>query len=177
VTYTARPGTVAQRAIAHLESLPRGAELMTSRLAEAIGTPGENLLACLEAPLKHGAVFRRQKDTAPRAPFFWSLVDHSKKPQQGANRDASAEQSHGAAGSDSPTGRGVDGASAVGAAPVSSSTPDTIDEPTTALRFKNASWWLTGQLAIEATDGTVILCPPVDAQRLAEFAQRMRGAS
>lgn len=30
-------------------------------------------------------------------------------------------------------------------------------------------------LAIEAVDGTVILASPLDAQRLAEFAQRLRG--
>lgn len=42
-------------------------------------------------------------------------------PQQGANRDASAEQSHVAEGSASPTGRGADGPTACGAAPVSSS--------------------------------------------------------
>jgi hypothetical protein len=39
-------------------------------------------------------------------------------PQQGANRDASTGQSHDAAGSESPAGRGTDGAAALGAAPV-----------------------------------------------------------
>lgn len=38
-------------------------------------------------------------------------------PQEGANRDASAEQSHGAGGSDSPAGRGTNGAPVVSAAP------------------------------------------------------------
>lgn len=38
-------------------------------------------------------------------------------PQKGANRDASAGQSHDAAGSESPNGRGTNGASALGAAP------------------------------------------------------------
>lgn len=46
---------------------------------------------------------------------------------QGANRDASAEQSHVAEGSTSPTGRGADGPIAGGAAPVLSSK----DEPAT----------------------------------------------
>lgn len=40
-------------------------------------------------------------------------------PQQGANRDASAGQSHVAEGSASPAGRGADGPTACGAAPVS----------------------------------------------------------
>jgi predicted phage-related endonuclease len=39
-------------------------------------------------------------------------------PQQGANRDASTGQSHGAEGSVSPTGRGTSGAPALSAAPV-----------------------------------------------------------
>jgi hypothetical protein len=38
-------------------------------------------------------------------------------PQEGANRDASTGQSHDAAGSESPVGRGTNGASALGAAP------------------------------------------------------------
>lgn len=41
----------------------------------------------------------------------------SKTPPKGANRDASTEQSHGAAGSESPPGRGTNGAPALGAAP------------------------------------------------------------
>lgn len=45
-------------------------------------------------------------------------IEHT---QQGANRDASAEQSHVAEGSASPTGQGADGPTACGAAPVLSS--------------------------------------------------------
>lgn len=49
-----------------------------------------------------------------------SLPASPNTPQQGANRDASAGQSHVAEGSASPTGRGADGPTACGAAPVSS---------------------------------------------------------
>lgn len=52
---------------------------------------------------------------------------------QGANRDASAGQSHVAEGSASPTGRGADGPTACGAAPVSS--PATITTGTLCARL------------------------------------------
>lgn len=81
MSYTPRPGSIAERAIEHLKTLPRGAEVMTSALAEELGTPGENLFGCLEAAHKHGAIFKRQKIDGPRAPFFWSLVDHSSIPR------------------------------------------------------------------------------------------------
>jgi hypothetical protein len=74
--YGPAPGTVAYRALAHLQALPRGAEVMTSVLAEALNTDGYRLTPCLEAPLKHGLLFRRQRDTHPRSPFWWSLTDH-----------------------------------------------------------------------------------------------------
>lgn len=49
----------------------------------------------------------------------WHRVASAKEtPQEGANRDASAGQSHDAEGSASPAGRGTNGASARGAAPV-----------------------------------------------------------
>jgi len=143
VDYTPKAGTVAQRALAHLESLPDGAELMSSALGAAISAP-HDIRPYLEAAEKHGLLFKRQRDTHPRSPFFWSLTDHTKKPKapwpevptfllkgngtpntppQGANRDASAEQSHGAAGSASPRSRGTNGAPARGAAPVFPDTP------------------------------------------------------
>ena len=74
--YTPRPGTVAYRALAHLETLPRGAELMTSALGEAIGISGNNLRPNLDAALGAGLVFRRQRDNHVRSPWFWSLTDH-----------------------------------------------------------------------------------------------------
>jgi hypothetical protein len=55
----------------------------------------------------------------PATPPFPTFNGHT---PQGANRDASAEQSHGATGSESPTGRGTNGAPALGAAPVSLTT-------------------------------------------------------
>lgn len=82
-------------------------------------------------------------------------------PQQGANRDASAEQSHGAEGSESPTGRGTDGAPALGAAPVfhtpaldsqqvlkaEAATPDATDRENPAMRSPIGGSMGTGQPA------------------------------
>lgn len=81
-TYTPQPGTVAFRALAHLETLPAGAEIMTSALAEAIGAPALSVGPCLEPALRGRAVFRRQKDTHARSPWWWSLTDHSSLPRQ-----------------------------------------------------------------------------------------------
>lgn len=149
--FTPHPGSVADRAIAYLQSQPaKGAEVSSPALAEAIGVPAAHLSVSLEQARDRGAVFARRKGGHLRSPLFWSLVDHSAKhgrtgeafspangsqkpdgaaaipcvkagretPQKGANRDASAEQSHGAEGSESPTGRGDNVAPALGAAPV-----------------------------------------------------------
>jgi hypothetical protein len=135
MSYEPRPGSVPDRVIAHLRTLPHGAERLSSQLAEAINAPPANVAACLEGAAAAGALFRRKKDSHVRAPIYWSLVDHTKAngnahaptaqpkvakktPPEGANRDVSAGQSHGADGSESPPGRGTDGAPALGAAPV-----------------------------------------------------------
>lgn len=132
--YSPAPGTTAYRVIAHMETLPAGAEVMTSALAEAIGVPANNLTPCLEAAVNAGKLFRRQRDNHIRSPYWWSLTDRAggqpppkrqtvyvpdepKTPQKGANRDASTGQSHGAEGSESPNGRGSNAAPALGAAP------------------------------------------------------------
>jgi hypothetical protein len=259
-TYEPRPGSVPARVIAHLQTLPYGAERLSSQIAEAVKAPPAHVTACLEGAVTAGAIFRRKKDSHVRAPIYWSLVDHTKAngnapapatqsevakktPPEGANRDASAGQSHGAGGPESPAGRGTDGAPALGAAPVfpmrasraepasdgsqkpngawhDSSTataragsdtptqgpqhvlkaeaarPDATDrgapanaspvggptgagqaaaaaptrvEKPEALRGKNAAWWMTGELAVEAEDGTVIVFDSLLAAKLVGF--------
>lgn len=79
--YEPRPGTVAFRVLAHLETLPAGAEVMTSALAEAINAEASQIQPCLELALKAGQVFRRQKDDHIRSPWWWSLTDHSGIPK------------------------------------------------------------------------------------------------
>lgn len=79
--YTPEPGTVAFRVLAYLETLPKGTEVMTSALAEALGLEGRNVAPCLETALAKSVVFRRQRDTHVRSPFWWSLTDYSAIPK------------------------------------------------------------------------------------------------
>lgn len=86
--YAPAPGTIAFRALAHLETLPAGAEMMTSALAEAIGAAALNVAPCLEAPLRYGLIHRRQRDNHARSPYWWSLTDHSRAPKADIRRPA-----------------------------------------------------------------------------------------
>ena len=82
MSYEPSPGTVAFRALAYLETLPQGAEVMTSALAEALHLDDYKTLApCLEAAVKGGAVFQRKRDDHPRSPWWWSLTDFSALPK------------------------------------------------------------------------------------------------
>jgi hypothetical protein len=127
-----RPDTIAWKSVRYLETLPKGAEILCSKLAEAIGVDTKLIQPSMLAAVAAGQVFRRQKDDHARSPWWYSLTDYSKIPRalvqrilipetppKGANRAASAGQSHGAAGSESPNGRGTNGAPALGAAPAS----------------------------------------------------------
>ncbi len=105
-------------------------------------------------------------------------------PPQGANRDASAGQSHVAEGSASPTGRGADGPTACGAAPVSHPGPVTMAEPPAppadekpTLKLGDLNDWLApiqinaaglASLGIEhsGTDKTAKLYKPSDKDRI-----------
>ena len=72
-----RPGSVADRAIAYLQSQPAaGTEVSSAALAEAIGAPAGSIIACLQPALDAGLVFARKKGGHARSPAFWSLVDH-----------------------------------------------------------------------------------------------------
>ena len=194
--YVAKPGSIADRAIAFLQSQPAaGTEISTSVLAEAVRVSGSSLPACLEAALKAGAIFVRKKGGHVRSPLFWSLVDHSAKhaqtgeaispangsqkpdggapipaakagretPPKGANRAASAGQSHGAEGSASPAGRGNNVAPASGAAPA-------FQSPRFAL-------WSNGVLQIErdAVGGAapIVLLSPDETRALVRYLDRM----
>jgi hypothetical protein len=137
MSYEPRPGTVAWKALQHLETLPAGAEILGSALAEAIGAEPYQIQPCMLALIAAKMAYRRQKDEHLRSPWWYSLTDHSKIPRapvqrvalpsatehtpQGANRDASAEQSHVAEASASAAGQGANGPTARGAAPASSS--------------------------------------------------------
>lgn len=76
MSYEPRPGSTAQRVIAHLETLPHGAEVLTSTIAMALGMQANSIPTCMEGALAAGAVFRRKRDPHLRAPLYWSLVNH-----------------------------------------------------------------------------------------------------
>lgn len=77
MSYVPRHGTVAYRALAHLETI-RTQERTASQIAEALGggINGSEVAASLAPAVSAGVVFRRQRDkTTPRAPQFYSLTD------------------------------------------------------------------------------------------------------
>ena len=80
--YTPKPGSVADRALSHLASLPRGAELSSAALAEAIGVDPAVIGSSLQSALPSGTVCKRTKGGHPRSPAFWSL------PEKGHQRPA-----------------------------------------------------------------------------------------
>lgn len=74
-TFTPKPGSVADRAIAYLQSQPAaGTEVSSAALAEAIGAPLGSIVPCLQPALDAGLVHARQKGGHARSPKFWSLV-------------------------------------------------------------------------------------------------------
>lgn len=81
-TYTPKPGSGAQRAIAHLETLIAGSEVSTALLAEAIDCESAQLNAFLKPALEAGAIAARQKGGHARSPRFWSLVDHGARAER-----------------------------------------------------------------------------------------------
>lgn len=89
--------------------------------------------------ITHARVLRAEQAEAEAAELRAKLAATEHTPQ-GANRDASAEQSHVAEGSASPTGRGADGPTAGGAAPVSSLPAQTDEKPT--LKLGDINDWL-----------------------------------
>jgi len=136
-TYTPRTGSVADRAWQHLNAF---GEMAARPLCDAIDYDDPtSLQASLNIALQHGYIAKRKQDglnyyrcgdgTPPPAehdddPPVRRVVQASaaaevgrKTPPKGANRDASTGQSHGAAGSDSPPGRGENVPPAIGAAP------------------------------------------------------------
>lgn len=74
--YVPKPGSVAFRALAHLELLHKGSEISNSMLAQQLSASGPEVLQALEPARKAGMVFSRQKGGHIRSPIFWSLEHH-----------------------------------------------------------------------------------------------------
>lgn len=223
--YEPKPGTVAYKVMQHLQSLPTDAEVSTSALSDAIGLPSSMIPGAMQPALDGGVIFKRQKDRQyPKAPYFWSLTNHSlKAPFVSVASDEAPRASSVRAQEQRATEEGerlfdleaevtslVRGSTGLDAeaAPAGVSKPGTIEPdaaqflppsvtdkvramasrpaskcarvapaadpspPGAAIVIKNAAFWLTGQLALEAGDGRVFLLDPESAQRLARFAAR-----
>lgn len=82
--YSAQPGTLPFRALAHLETLPPGAEITSAQLAEVLGVAPSSILSALTRAFEAGAVFKRKKDPHPKSPLFWSLPASPAAPRGGA---------------------------------------------------------------------------------------------
>lgn len=140
--------------------------------AERVRKENEELRARLAAAEAAAAAAREPKPPTP-GEFMASLVPNKDTPQQGANRDASAGQSHVAEGSASPAGRGADGPTACGAAPVSLQASERITLATieqgaaridaTASRVERAAGSLELGAAFDALAGLTDLAPVIRA--------------
>lgn len=142
-----QPDMTAERiaaGMAQLEAIPTP----TSETWEEFAVEAANAICeTLERMrITHARVLRAEQAEAEAAELRAKLAATENTPQ-GANRDASAEQSHVAEGSTSPTGRGADGPIAGGAAPVLSSPPPADEKPTLKLGEINA--WLGFLVSVE----------------------------
>lgn len=76
--YEPAPGSVAFRALAHMELLFKGSEISSAALAAAIGCESSSdLISNLGPAVRYRMIYRRQKGGHVRSPIFWSLVDRS----------------------------------------------------------------------------------------------------
>jgi hypothetical protein len=79
-TYEPRPGTLAYRVLAHLETLPAGTERSTGALAAALGVEPNLIPSSMEQALRARRVFTRKKDAHRNSPVFWCLRDLAHEP-------------------------------------------------------------------------------------------------
>lgn len=174
------------------------------RTIPAAGAPPLPIVPPLFPPLPKGlrsnpVVHIEKRDTESEAAQAGPARDGSQKPDgvrpergakagsethpKGDNRDASTEQSHGAAGSESPSSRGENVAPALGASPhvspvggpmgagqaAAAAPAGDLDVP---LVGRTATISMTGEVAVVAECGTVIL---FDAQRGRQLVQWLAG--
>lgn len=78
MAYEPRPDSVPFRALAHMELLFKGSEIVTGLLAGAIKADVNGFATQMQPAVDARLIFRRQKGGHLRSPVFWSLVDHSK---------------------------------------------------------------------------------------------------
>lgn len=73
--YTPLAGTVAAKAVRHLQKLPEGESISSAELAEAIGQPASCIVPCMEPARRNGLVVATQADTGgPKASLRWRMA-------------------------------------------------------------------------------------------------------
>lgn len=170
--YEPRPGSLADRAIAHLRDLDPGAEITTAMLAAALQSQPLTLRTSLEFARGRGAIFSRQKGGHARSPMFWSLVDHSSAPanappvarvasikEEQSRHEVSAPMTEHQAALPKPPPRQA-----------AIKEPDSAPAVKTGIRL---AAWSTGELAIEVEGGEVIVFDKVRAGEVVAFCRRI----
>jgi hypothetical protein len=127
-----RPDTIAWKSVRYLETLPKGAEILCSKLAEAIGVDTKLIQPSMLAAVAAGQVFRRQKDDHARSPWWYSLTDYSKIPRAAVQRvvvpdDAKAVDAPSTPARKAATARTTPNGAAEGATPNDGSTSAPIE--------------------------------------------------
>lgn len=171
--YAPRPGTVAFRALALLE---RRGELSASQIAEELGMLASGGIAPhLEAPLRHGLVERRRRDPHSRAPYWYRLVPAAAAPEASPPEPPSERAL--SAPSVSTADDAPPPAVSIRLAPVEK--PE-VDSDSQSVRMAspsarapligaNVTVSMSGEIAVVAECGTVILFKPARARELVSF--------
>ena len=192
MSYEPKPGTTAFRAVAFLETLADGEEVMMARIAEASGGESGSMAAILQPALDSGLIVRRTKHGQAR-PFWYRLARKAPKTRipegrgsqhvvkaEAARPDATDRETPAIA---SPIGGSMGVGQSAAADPIGE--PDlqayiaAIDErhpdpePQTGAKVgARAALWSSGEIAVEADDGTVIVFDAAKARDLVQFFAR-----
>ena len=131
--YIPQAGSVAERALAHMRTLPEGVEIGSGPLADALGIPSNIVNVSLNSAAKHGALVRSKRHDR----IFWKL---------GPAADAALAPPPPAAPPPEPaTPTDLHGDSDDDAAPIARTIPSDAVEPIPGL--VQQSWCPVGQAA------------------------------
>jgi hypothetical protein len=160
--YEPKPGSVAFRALAHLQGQPPGTELSTAALAESVSVVPTNLANFLAPLVKHGHVACRQKGGFVRSPLFWSLP---KLPRNDLTAKAAADLLTSAINRATRPLTTLHGL-------LPAQKPDRV--PAAATRI---ALWSTGELEIHRAGEALVLLTADETRALVAYLERMAEAS
>jgi hypothetical protein len=187
--YQPRPGSTGDLTLQHIRA--NYGRISEEGLAIAIDKPADDLRGLLAWPIKQGALRRfkapsghlDEEDCWYYAEGDGVVLAQPEPPSQilvppgmphANGQDAGPISTREAAAARHPNGEG--GGHAERRSPSLEASPP-VGKPE-ALRGKNAAWWMTGELAVEAEDGTVILFNGSLAAKLVGFlASHGRGGA